>query len=70
MHFDSENCICTDNGQGQTLTGVWQFMDKNTTMCFNLKKGSDRGTHVVGIKGYLYDTDFDVGKTVLIFTTC
>ena len=34
------------------------------------KKGSDRGTHVVGIKGYLYDMDFDVGKTVLLFTTC
>ena len=74
-HFDSENCICTDNGQsghvcgqGKTLTCVWQFMGKNTTMCFHLKKGSDRGTHVVGIKGYFMD--FDVGKTVLLFTTC
>ena len=45
-------------------------MGKYTTMCFHLKNGSDRGTHVVGIKGYLYDMDFDVGKAVLLFTTC
>ena len=46
MHFDSETCTCTDNdqgghacGQGKTLTCVWQFMGKNTIMCFHLKKG-------------------------------
>ena len=39
MHFDSETCTCTDNcqvshayGQGETLTCVWQFMGKNTTI--------------------------------------
>ena len=45
-------------------------MGKNTNMFFHFKKGSDRGTHVVGIKGYLYYMEFDVGKTVLLFTTC
>ena len=70
MHFDSKDCICTYNGQGDhacgqdtTLTCVWQYMGKNTIMCFHLKKkGSDRGIHDVGIKGYLYDMDFDMGK--------
>ena len=75
-HFDSENCTCTDNGQGghvcgqgKTLTCIWQFMGKNNYV-LPFGKKSDRGTHVVGIKGYLYDMDFDVGKTVLLFTTC
>ena len=39
------------------------YGQEHNNMCFYLKKESDRDTQVVGIKGYLYGMNFDMGKT-------